>query len=140
MLMTYVQGFALLHAASRAYKYELNLADVARIWRGGCIIRSDIISELYKALQSSGNIEHLLDEPTISKLAVNEQTSLRFAVKTFADTGLPAPGMMAALSYLDSFRSRWLPANLIQAQRDYFGSHTYERIDEKGNFHTEWQK
>ena len=77
---------------------------------------------------------------SILQLAAERQESLRFVVRTFAQTGIPAPAMMAALAYFDSFRSKWLPANLIQAQRDYFGSHTYERLDAKGTFHTLWHK
>ena len=83
-------------------------------------------------------LEHLLDNEYFAGESVSNQSSLRKIVRTAADRGLPVPGMMAALSYFDSIRSAWLPANLIQAQRDYFGAHTYERIDEKGTFHTKW--
>jgi 6-phosphogluconate dehydrogenase len=140
MLLTYVQGFALLYRASEAYSYGLKLADIAGIWRGGCIIRSEIVAKLHEIMTKEGNVPHLLDEPTVGNMAAERQKSLRFAVKAYAESGIPAPGMMAALAYLDSFRSKWLPANLIQAQRDYFGSHTYERLDTKGTFHTLWNR
>jgi 6-phosphogluconate dehydrogenase len=139
-VLTYVQGFALLYRASEVYNYGLKLADAAGIWRGGCIIRSAVIEKIHEILSKRGNIEHLLDEPALGEIAVRRQESLRFIVKVCAELGIPAPAMTASLSYFDSFRSAWLPANLIQAQRDYFGSHTYERVDAKGTFHTLWHK
>jgi 6-phosphogluconate dehydrogenase len=140
ILLTYIQGFALFYRASEVYNYGLKLADIAGVWRGGCIIRSGIISKVYEILSKRGNVQHLLDEPAAGKMAAERQESLRYIIKVFAELGIPAPGMMAALAYFDGFRSAWLPANLIQAQRDYFGSHMYERLDAKGTFHTLWHK
>jgi 6-phosphogluconate dehydrogenase len=140
MMLTYVQGFALLYRASEVYDYGISLEDVCAVWRGGCIIRSAIIERLYEIMRGRDNIEHLLTVPGIAELINLRQDPLREIVKTFADLGLSGPGFMSAISYFDSIRSDWLPANLIQAQRDYFGSHQYERIDSRGTFHTTWQR
>ncbi len=138
MILTYSQGFALLLAASKSYGYSIEPAVVGKIWRGGCIIRSTILEPIKTAFESQPSLEHLLDDKYFAGEVVNNQQSLRNIVSTAAKWGLPVPGMMAALAYYDSLRSAWLPANLIQAQRDYFGAHTYERVDEKGTFHTKW--
>ncbi len=140
MILTYSQGFALLLAAGRKYGYSFNPAIVAKIWRGGCIIRSAVLEQIMKAFENEPNLVHLLDYPYFAGEVVANQQSLRNIVSLAAQWGIPVPGMMAALSYYDSLRSAWLPANLIQAQRDYFGSHTYERVDEKGTFHTKWRE
>jgi 6-phosphogluconate dehydrogenase len=140
MILTYSQGFALLSAASKNYEYSFAPAVVARIWRGGCIIRSAMLEQIKAAYEKQPDLVHLLDDEHFAGEVVGNQQSLRNVVCTAAQWGLPVPGMMAALSYLDGLRSAWLPANLIQAQRDYFGAHTYERIDEKGTFHTKWTK
>jgi 6-phosphogluconate dehydrogenase len=140
MIMTYSQGFALLTAASKNYEYSLAPAVVARIWRGGCIIRSSLLEQIKEAYENKPDLAHLLDDEHFVGEVVGNQQSLRNTVCTAARWGLPVPCMMAALSYFDGLRSAWLPANLIQAQRDYFGAHTYERIDEKGTFHTKWAK
>jgi 6-phosphogluconate dehydrogenase len=138
MIMTYSQGFALLLAASKNYGYSLDSSVVAKIWRGGCIIRSGMLEQIKTAFESQPDLEHLLDDKYFAGEVVNNQQSLRNVVCKATQLGLPVPGMMAALSYFDGLRSAWLPANLIQAQRDYFGAHTYERVDEKGTFHTQW--
>jgi 6-phosphogluconate dehydrogenase len=138
MILTYSQGFALLSAASKNYEYSLDPATVAKIWRGGCIIRSAMLDQIKTAYESRPDLAHLLDDKYFAGEIVSNQQSLRNVVSMAANWGLPVPGMMAALSYFDGLRSAWLPANLIQAQRDYFGAHTYERVDEKGTFHTQW--
>jgi 6-phosphogluconate dehydrogenase len=138
MILTYSQGFALLSAASKNYEYSLDLSIIAKIWRGGCIIRSAMLEQIKTAYETSPNLAHLLDDKYFAGEVVGNQQSLRKIVSMAAQWGVPVPGMMEALSYFDAIRSAWLPANLIQAQRDYFGSHTYERVDEKGTFHTEW--
>jgi 6-phosphogluconate dehydrogenase len=140
MILTYSQGFALLNVASKNYEYSLDPAVVAKIWRGGCIIRSAMLEQIKTAYESQPNLAHLLDDKYFAGEVVGNQQSLRKIVCMAAQWGIPAPGMMAALSYFDGLRSAWLPANLIQAQRDYFGAHTYERVDEKGTFHTKWTK
>ena len=124
MKMTYRQGFAVMKAASVKYQYDLDLKAVSRIWQGGCIIRSKILNS------------NILDQP----LLTIDQEALRQVVCDAITSGIPIPGLMVSLSYFDAYRSAWLPANLIQAQRDYFGAHTYERTDMAGTFHTEWEK
>lgn len=139
-LMTYAQGFALLSVASRQYNYHLNLEAVARIWRGGCIIRSPILNNIEAAYRQSPQIPNLLLHSDIANQVKEHEQGLRSVISSAALSGLPIPGLMSALGYLDSYRSAWSPANLIQAQRDYFGAHTYERIDNPGVFvHTEWE-
>ncbi len=140
MITTYTQGFALLVAASDKYGYHLDLEAVARIWRGGCIIRAAILEEIQAAFHTSHDLLNLLLDPNLSQKIKENQESLRQIVCQAGILGIPIPGIMATLGYLDAYRSSWLPANLIQAQRDYFGAHTYERFDAKGTFHTEWQK
>ena len=138
MIITYGQGMSLLQGASRAYGYNLNLEAVARIWRGGCIIRAALLNDIRKAYQSRPDLGSLLLDPHLSREVMGREANLRRVVTTAIEMGLPAPALMATLAYFDGYRSAWLPANLTQAQRDYFGAHTYERVDQKGVFHTEW--
>jgi 6-phosphogluconate dehydrogenase len=140
MIITYAQGMALLIAASDKYEFHLDLEAVARVWRGGCIIRASLLEDIRTAYRNQSGLPNLLLDPELSKKVLANERDLRRVVCTAAEMGLPAPGLMTALGYLDGYRSAWLPANLIQAQRDYFGAHTYERIDAKGTFHTEWEK
>ncbi len=140
MLTAYAQGFALLAVASDKYGYHLDLEAVARIWRGGCIIRAAILEEIQAAFHTKGVLLNLLLDPNISQKIIKNEESLRQIVCQASAMGIPIPCLMASLGYLDAYSSSWLPANLIQAQRDYFGAHTYERIDTKGTFHTEWLK
>jgi 6-phosphogluconate dehydrogenase len=140
MLITYAQGMALLRSASAAYKYALDLAEVARIWRGGCIIRAGLLEKVRATYRDQPAIANILMDPRLAQEVTKRQQDLRAIVCTAAASSIPAPGMMASLSYLDAYRSGWLPANLIQAQRDYFGAHTYERVDEPGIFHTQWTR
>jgi 6-phosphogluconate dehydrogenase len=137
-IITYAQGMALLKQASNAYGYGLNLEAVARIWRGGCIIRAALLEDIRTAYQKQPGLVNLLVDPHLSKELMARQGDLREVVSVSANLGLPAPGLMVSLAYFDAYRSAWLPANLTQAQRDYFGAHTYERMDEKGVFHTQW--
>ncbi len=140
MIITYAQGLALLVVASDKYEYHLDLEAVARIWRGGCIIRAALLEDICAAFHARRDLPNLLLAPNLSHKVMEHQEYLRQVVCQAAESGLPAPGLMVSLGYLDAYRSAWLPANLIQAQRDYFGAHTYERIDAKGTFHTEWEK
>ena len=139
VVVTYAQGMALLAIASEKYQYHLDLEAVARIWRGGCIIRAALLEEVCAAFRARPDLPNLLLDPNLSHKIMEHQEDLRLVVCQAAESGVPAPGLMASLGYLDGYRSSWLPANLIQAQRDYFGAHTYERIDAKGTFHTEWE-
>ena len=140
IIVTYAQGFALLVAASAKYKYQLDFEAVARIWRGGCIIRAALLEEICAAFRARRDLPNLLLDPNLSLKLMEHQEDLRQVVCQAAGAGVPASGLMVSLGYFDAYRSVWLPANLIQAQRDYFGAHTYERIDAKGTFHTEWDK
>jgi 6-phosphogluconate dehydrogenase len=140
MIIIYAQGLALLAVASDKYEYHLDLEAVARIWRGGCIIRARLLEDICAAFRERHDLPNLLLAPNLSRKVMEHQECLRQVVCRAADLGVPAPGLMVSLGYLDAYRSAWLPANLIQAQRDYFGAHTYERVDAKGTFHTEWEK
>ncbi len=140
MIIVYAQGMALLAVASEKYAYRFNLEAIARIWRGGCIIRAALLKEIENAFCARPDLPNLLLNNNLSKRVIENQEDLRQIVCQAADSGVPIPALMTSLGYLDSYRSFWLPANLIQAQRDYFGAHTYERIDSKGTFHTEWLK
>jgi 6-phosphogluconate dehydrogenase len=131
---------ALLAVASVKHEYQLDLETVARIWRGGCIIRATLLEDIRAAFRVKRDLNNLLLDSNLSKKVMDHQENLRKVVCAASTSGIPAPGLMVSLAYLDGFRSAWLPANLIQAQRDYFGAHTYERIDETGTFHTEWEK
>jgi 6-phosphogluconate dehydrogenase len=139
MIIAYAQGMALLRHATKAYQYDLDLEAVARIWRGGCIIRSALLEPIRNAYRSNPDLVNLLVDPHFSNIIRDRQSDLREVIRIAVEEGIPVPGFMAALAYYDSYRSGWLPANLIQAQRDYFGAHTYERLDAKGVFHTEWK-
>jgi 6-phosphogluconate dehydrogenase len=140
MITTYAQGMTLLLHASSEYKYELNLADIAAIWRGGCIIRSSLLEPIREAFSKQPDLESLLVADYFANSLSASQISIRKVITYAMDCGIPVPTYMASLWYYDSYRSGWMPANLIQAQRDYFGAHTYERTDRKGIFHTQWDK
>jgi 6-phosphogluconate dehydrogenase len=140
MITIYAQGFALLAVASAKYKYNFDLEAVARIWRGGCIIRAALLEDICAAFRVRRDLPNLLLDPNLSRKVMEHQEDLRQVVCQAVESGVPVPAFMVSLGYLEAYRSAWQPANLIQAQRDYFGSHTYERIDAKGTFHTEWEK
>ncbi len=139
-ILTYAQGFAQLQAASDAYKYNLDLSAVARIWRGGCIIRSRVLEPIRVAYQRQPALSHLVLDETLGNAVAERLDDLRSIVQTAAGLSIPAPAFMNSLAYIDSLRSTHLPANLVQAQRDFFGAHTYERVDQRGVFHTQWTK
>jgi 6-phosphogluconate dehydrogenase len=138
MIISYAQGMALLQKASGEYQFDLSLQDVARIWRGGCIIRATILEDIRKAFEKKTDLTNLLLDDNIASLLNPLQQSIRGVIQLAVQSGIPAAALMASLSYYDAYRSEKLPLNLIQAQRDYFGAHTYERLDEKGIFHTHW--
>jgi 6-phosphogluconate dehydrogenase len=139
MIITYAQGLAILAVASDKYEYHLDLEAVARIWRGGCIIRAALLEDIQEAFRAKRDLPNLLLNPNLSQKVMEHQEYLRRVVCQATELGVPTLGLMVSLGYLDAYRSAWLPANLTQAQRDYFGAHTYERIDAKGTFHTEWE-
>jgi 6-phosphogluconate dehydrogenase len=139
-LCCYAQGFALYAAASREYKWNLNLAQIAQIFRGGCIIRARFLQKITEAYEKNPKLENLLLDPYFAGQVAKSQDNWRRVVARAALDGTPAPLFASALSYFDSYRSATLPANLLQAQRDYFGAHTYERVDmPRGEtFHIDW--
>jgi len=140
MMITYAQGMALLRAASEKYQYHLDLEAIARIWRGGCIIRATLLEGIGATFRARRDLPNLLLDPNLSRKLIEHQEDLRQVVCKAVESGVPIPGLMVSLGYFDAYRSAWLPANLVQAQRDYFGSHTYERIDAQGTFHTDWEQ
>jgi 6-phosphogluconate dehydrogenase len=140
VIIAYTQGMALLGQASKRYEYGLDMETVARIWRGGCIIRAALLEKIRSAYQSNPDLENMLLDDQLGRALVEREKDLRYIVCTGSAAGLPIPGLMVALSYFDALRSRRLPANLIMAQRDYFGAHTYARVDAAGTFHTRWGK
>jgi 6-phosphogluconate dehydrogenase len=140
IIMTYAQGMAQLRSASQEYEYDLDLSDVARIWRGGCIIRSALLEPIREAYAKQPHLLNLLLDDMLGKAVSEHIPDLRTVARTAIELGIPVPGFTSALTYYDSLRAKRLPANLIQAQRDYFGSHTYERVDERGVFHTKWEQ
>jgi 6-phosphogluconate dehydrogenase len=135
-LLSYIEGFGILAAGSKAHNFDTPLPDVAQVWRGGCIIRSAMLELVGGALQRGS--DDLLSDDEVAAVLRDCQQSLRRVVSLAAMLGLPVAAMSTALAWYDSSRSDWLPANLIQAQRDYFGSHTYKRTDRTGAFHTRW--
>jgi 6-phosphogluconate dehydrogenase len=138
MILAYSQGMALLRTASARFGYDLSLETVARIWRGGCIIRSALLEDIRDAYNRRPDLPDLLADGRFVQEVEHLQKDLRRIVVKGATCGIPMPGFAASLAYFDSYRSSWLPANLIQAQRDWFGSHTYRRVDMEGAFHTRW--
>jgi 6-phosphogluconate dehydrogenase len=138
MLLTYAQGMLALQIASKTYAYNLNLKNIAKIWRGGCIIRALVLEDIYAAFSQQPDLSNLLLNEGFSKKLMQSQNGIRKIIQAGVETGIPLPALMNALAYYDSYRSAWLPANLLQAQRDYFGAHTYERNDREGVFHTHW--
>jgi 6-phosphogluconate dehydrogenase len=139
-ICSYAQGFQLMRAASKEYNWELNFGEIASIWRGGCIIRAQFLGKIKKAYDANRNLANLLLDPYFNDRIADTQNAWRNVVKTAIDLGIPVPAMGTALSYYDSYRCDRLPANMLQAQRDYFGAHMYERIDKpRGEFfHTDW--
>lgn len=138
MVCCYAQGMNLLKRAGKNYEGAPDLETVATIWRGGCIIRAEMLEDIRNAYQHQPDLPSLLLDSRLSEALGARQKDLRNVVCTAARLGIPAPAMMTSLAYYDGYRSERLPANLIMAQRDYFGAHRYERMDESGTFHTQW--
>ncbi len=134
----YAQGFALMRAADREYGWGLSFARIASVWRAGCIIRARLLGDMRRAFDANADIPNLLVNPHFAGLMAGAQQDLREVVARAALQGVAVPAFMSALSYYDAYRSACLPANLLQAQRDYFGAHTYQRTDRPGKFHTRW--
>ena len=139
-IITYAQGMALLQKASKEYNYGLNLAEVAKIWRGGCIIRASLLAQITTGYTQQPDINNLILSEAIVPELDGSQAGIRKLIGVAAEAGIPIPGIMASLAYYDTYRHGWLPANLLQAQRDYFGAHTYKRNDREGVFHSHWNQ
>ncbi|PSB45879.1 phosphogluconate dehydrogenase (NADP(+)-dependent, decarboxylating) [Cyanosarcina cf. burmensis CCALA 770] len=139
-ICSYAQGMALLATASKEYSYDLNLSEMARIWKGGCIIRARFLGKIQSAFIENPNLPNLLLAPEFRQTILDRQDAWREVLAAAAKLGIPVPAFSASLDYFDSYRRDRLPQNLTQAQRDYFGAHTYERTDKEGFFHTEWTK
>lgn len=141
-ICSYAQGMALLNTASKEFDYNLNLSEIARIWKGGCIIRAGFLNKIKNAFNENPSLPNLLLAPEFKQTILDRQDAWREVLATSNKLGIPVPAFSASLDYFDSYRRDRLPQNITQAQRDYFGAHTYERIDKpRGEFfHTEWTK
>jgi 6-phosphogluconate dehydrogenase len=139
-ICSYAQGMNIIKAKSTEKGWGLNLGELARIWKGGCIIRASFLDRIKKAYDRNAELANLLIDPEFAQEIMDRQAAWRRVVCLAINNGVSTPGMSASLAYFDSYRRDRLPANLVQAQRDYFGAHTYERVDMPGSFHTEWYK
>jgi 6-phosphogluconate dehydrogenase len=138
-LLSYAQGLQLLSVASAQYNYGVNIAEVVRVWKGGCIIRSVLLNDLRKAYLQDSSLSNIISSPVFQRVFSQLKKDTVALLKLTMDNNIPAASLAASLNYFDAYITNRLPANLIQAQRDYFGAHTYERIDKPGSFHTEWE-
>lgn len=137
-ICSYAQGFAQMRAASEEYGWDLRYGDIAMIFRGGCIIRAQFLQKIKEAYDRDPQLANLLLDPYFKEIVEGYQSSLREVLSVAIGRGIPVPSFASAIAYYDSYRTETLPANLLQAQRDYFGAHTYERVDKEGTFHTNW--
>jgi 6-phosphogluconate dehydrogenase len=137
-ITSYAQGMALLRMASTEYGYAIDPGEVATIWRAGCIIRADLLGDIRSAFRRDSDLVNLVLDDAFRRALGERQSGWRSAVQTAVGLGIPVPALSASLAYYDAYRSARLPANLTQAQRDFFGAHTYRRIDREGVFHTDW--
>jgi len=135
---SYAQGMGMLKLASREYGYDLNLRDIAKVWRAGCIIRASLLGDIMAAYERDDNLVNLMLDESFKQAILSRLDDWRMTVQAAVGLGIPVPAMSGSLAYFDAYRSERLPANLTQAQRDYFGAHTYRRIDRVGVFHTHW--
>ena len=140
IIISYAQGFHLMRAASKEYDYTLPLSDVARIWKGGCIIRSRLLDLITNAFEKNAQLQNLMVDPEFAKLLNGLESRWRDTVRSSKELGVPIPAINASLDYYDGYRSEKLPSNLIQALRDHFGAHGYERVDKPGQYHTNWSQ
>lgn len=137
-LCSYAQGFQLLRSADQEYHWDLRYGSIASLWRAGCIIRAQFLGRIKQAYAGNPALANLLLDPYFSGIMADYQAPWRDVVAAAAQNGIPIPAFMSALAYYDGYRSANLPANLLQGQRDYFGAHTYQRVDKPGKFHTQW--
>ncbi|HBU85582.1 MULTISPECIES: NADP-dependent phosphogluconate dehydrogenase [unclassified Paenibacillus] len=139
-IVSYAQGFAQMRAASDEYGWDLKYGNIAMIFRGGCIIRSQFLQNIKEAYDKDAALKNLLLDPYFQNIVESYQGAWREVVAAAVTQGVPVPGFSSALSYYDSYRTERLPANLLQAQRDYFGAHTFKRLDKEGSFHHNWME
>ncbi|SDZ29505.1 NADP-dependent phosphogluconate dehydrogenase [Bacillus sp. 166amftsu] len=137
-ICSYAQGFTQLKAASEEYDWNLDFGSISMLWRGGCIIRAAFLQNIKEAYETNADLPNLLLDPYFKEIVESYQGGLRQIIAVAVQQGIPVPAFSAAISYYDSYRTATLPANLLQAQRDYFGAHTYKRVDKEGTFHTKW--
>jgi 6-phosphogluconate dehydrogenase len=137
-ICSYAQGMNLLRIASKNYSWDLQLGRIARIWKGGCIIRAQFLDRITKAFQRDANLSNLLTDGEFAKEVAERQPGWRRVIGLAVQNGIPVPSMGASLSYFDSYRRDRLPANLTQGQRDFFGAHTFQRVDKEGSWHADW--
>lgn len=137
-IIAYAQGLSLLAVASQEYKMEIPLPDVVSIWKGGCIIRSSLLYQFDKAYAGNASLPNVLLDETVADLMKEKEEATRRIISLAINTKIPVAAISSALAYYDAYTTERLPTNLIQAQRDFFGAHTYQRIDKEGVFHTEW--
>lgn len=138
VIIAYAQGFGLLKLASEEYGYDLDLQKIAKIWRAGCIIRASLLDDIMQAFDNNPRLDSLLVDGFFCDEVVRRQGALRYVITSAIGMGIPVYGLSSGLGYFDALRTARLPANLTQAQRDYFGAHTYRRVDKEGSFHTAW--
>jgi len=139
-IVSYAQGMELLGAAGKQFNWNLNFGDIATIWRGGCIIRAKFLNRIREAYERNPSLNNLLLDPYFTDIIEKTQHNWRIAVARAVEQGVAVPAFSASLGYFDSYRQARLSSNLLQAQRDFFGAHTYERVDKPGVFHTEWME
>lgn len=139
VIISYAQGFSLMGLASAEYDYQLDMKKIAKIWRAGCIIRADLLDDIMRAYDRNQDLDNLLFDEDFRAIVLHRQGAMRYVISTAVGLGIPVVGLSSALGYFDALRTARLPANLTQAQRDYFGAHTYRRLDKEGSFHTEWE-
>ncbi|MEE8452576.1 MAG: NADP-dependent phosphogluconate dehydrogenase, partial [Thermoguttaceae bacterium] len=137
-ICSYAQGYVQLQAAAIEHDWPLQFGPIALLWRGGCIIRAVFLERIKEAFDTDANLENLLLAPYFKDVVENSQSAWRHVITTAIELGIPVPAFASALAYYDGYRSERLPANLLQAQRDYFGAHTYHRVDKEGVFHSDW--
>ncbi len=137
-ICSYAQGMNLLRVAGKTHEWGLQLGRIARIWKGGCIIRAQFLGRIKEAYDRNSELPNLLVDSEFAREMSDRQAGWRRAIGLAVQHGLPMPTMMASLAYYDSYRRERLPASLTQAQRDFFGAHTYQRVDREGTFHTQW--
>jgi 6-phosphogluconate dehydrogenase len=140
MISAYAQGMHLLVQASKEYQYDLQLQEIAKIWRGGCIIRAKFLEDIYQAYDKNNALEHLFGDAGIQNIIKNVLPGTRKTVSACINAGVGIPAFASTLTYFDTITTARMPSNLIQAQRDFFGAHTFERIDKDGVFHADWNK